>query len=350
MIRKRGSVFYTDFELPNGKRVRKSTGTSDMVKATAFAVALHGRMVEEGKPEAVDAGRKSLGMPLSSLMKHVYNERWAHLRNKWKWSHIKTALEVFGADTPLHSVTRETFKAALATMRAAGYSASTIAAYMGSVHVAMTHAAEEWGLQLTIPKLPKNPISNAKTRYLNESERAALVAAETNPHYRVLWMFLMDSGVRVGDAWRAEWSAFDLNPKVGTYYNPNSKPGRPHNIPLQPDTIAELTALKEQRPDSKLVFPFRYHIVNHWFKGTRTRAGLGDDVTLHTLRHTCATMLLEQGADLVEVRDWLGHANVQTTSRYAKVVPQRLFALRNKIAAAKVAAGVTESSQHQQLV
>lgn len=49
-------------------------------------------------------------------------------------------------------------------------------------------------------------------------------------------------------------------------------------------------------------------------------AGLGQDVTPHTIRHSCAAHRLAQGTDLQEVRDLLGHANISTTQVYLDVV------------------------------
>jgi integrase/recombinase XerD len=54
------------------------------------------------------------------------------------------------------------------------------------------------------------------------------------------------------------------------------------------------------------------------------RVGLGDRVSPHVLRHSCATHMLARGADIRVVQELLGHASIATTQRYTKVSPEHL--------------------------
>lgn len=69
--------------------------------------------------------------------------------------------------------------------------------------------------------------------------------------------------------------------------------------------------------------------VRRLVKQSGARAGLGDGVHPHILRHSFATHLLDHGADLRAVQELLGHMSIVTTQVYTHVAPRRLVAAYN---------------------
>jgi integrase/recombinase XerD len=71
----------------------------------------------------------------------------------------------------------------------------------------------------------------------------------------------------------------------------------------------------------------RKHTANQRLKVLLKRAGIHQEISLHCLRHSIATHLLENGLSLEKVRDFLGHKQLETTEIYTRISTKQLSSL-----------------------
>jgi len=65
--------------------------------------------------------------------------------------------------------------------------------------------------------------------------------------------------------------------------------------------------------------PFNADVLSRMVSAMMEKAGLSGKGSCHLLRHTCATLMLEGGADIRYIQQLLGHSNLQTTAIYTEV-------------------------------
>ena len=168
---------------------------------------------------------------------------------------------------------------------------------------------------------------------LTGRELGRLVRAVENQQWGPEWLTLRNvalvalmarAGLRVGEVVALDLDDVELNDRSGWVTVRQGKGLKERRVPLSLQARKALAAYLAARPDADTPALF---ITNRWsrlgsraiqlmVKSAAQRAGIEQGVTPHTLRHTFATRFLEQGGDLVTLRDILGHANIATTSRY----------------------------------
>lgn len=138
---------------------------------------------------------------------------------------------------------------------------------------------------------------------------------------------LIVTGMRRAELASLEWETIDL---YGALMTVTGKGGKQRLIPLNHTALAVLRQLQHCQGRSKgAVFAkedgsrLHTYTINAIFRRW-VQQGLGIQITPHVLRHTFATMLMERGASLDEVRDLLGHESLATTQVYVKTSLERL--------------------------
>jgi integrase/recombinase XerD len=256
-----------------------------------------------------------------------------------------TWLAARGSD-PLRATPRQLVEF-VGARRASGAAPASVARQLAAIRMLHRFFVEE-GMRADDPTadLDGVQVPAGIPKPLTETEVASLLAAVTGNdpvarRDRALLEFLYATGARIGEAVGLSLMDVDLEAGLVRLFGKGSKErivpfgraarnalsewlaagGRPA---MEPDRWA-------RRGDAEAVF------LNH--RGARLsrqsawlvvreygeRSGLGKKLSPHVLRHSCATHLLDRGADLRIVQEMLGHSSISTTQVYTKVSQERLW-------------------------
>jgi integrase/recombinase XerD len=166
---------------------------------------------------------------------------------------------------------------------------------------------------------------------LSQSEMAQFFTAAGRLKYQALFMAVYGCGLRVSEvvALRAE----DIDSKQMVLRVCQGKGMKDRYVMLSPRLLEVLREYyKAFRPTGTLFFgidkarPMDRGSVLRACRLIARRAGLSKHVTVHTLRHSFATHLLEAGVDLRTIQALLGHRSLRTTALYTFVSTERVAA------------------------
>ena len=156
-----------------------------------------------------------------------------------------------------------------------------------------------------------------------EQVRRLLDALET-PRMRVFFTTVYATGLRIDEACRLETQ--DIDADRGVIHIRHGKGRRQRLVPLSPRLLTILRAYwKLERPAAPWLFAsstgrhLSDDVARKALRLAADSAGIDKKVTPHTLRHSFATHLLENGTELRIIQVLLGHRSLRTTAGYARV-------------------------------
>lgn len=249
----------------------------------------------------------------------------------YKRSLHNTLLPEFGND-PAESLDEQRWQAWVDKQARKGLSRSRIAN-----HIAVVSAIYGWGARATRRLVPRNPTlavelppndEKARERVATVEEASALLAALSAAD-RVPYGLAFYAGLRRSEIARLEWRDVDLGGLSLVVRRSKSDAGTGRRIPIAEPLAPILESIAWQHGVNidigsiSLVSPVSVMSGKLAERARKAWAAAKlQPIGLHECRHTYASLLVASKYTLKEVMDFMGHADLQTTSRYVKRLPQ----------------------------
>jgi len=337
----RGSVYHLKYRLPDGRQVKSRIGPAWTQRGRAPAGCYTARMAEEALQAVLaDARRGTLaGMHTVSAkfadasaewLRYVEHERDVKPSTLSDYRHMARRLDRSFGETSIDRIAPEDIERWRAGLTCSN---RTTQKYLIVLNGIFKRA-------MKVYRLPANPMTlverprvrhSSEIQVLSAAEVRALVRATSSELHKALLVTAAFTGLRMGELLALRWKEVDFAAEtirvvrsftVGGESSPKS--GKPRSVPMIAEVAAALARVGDRdrfRGEEDLVFAGAAggHLdskdVRAAYKAALVRAGLRD-LRFHDLRHTFGTRAVEQAASILELKEWMGHANVQTTMRY----------------------------------
>lgn len=331
LVRRGNSKFwYAQFQL-NGKTYVKSTKTTDRKAAERIETQFKTEVYTEG----VLGKKKQITVAEALLRFLASKEGTPSYRNLIRRK--KALLVTFGSSLTVSALTNGDLDRHKQRRTDQGRAPQTIKHELNMIMGAVRYAKRN-GFEVPDLTPPKVKIPGGKLRYLSIEEERKLLseldpnrvgnglapASERDPkklramqdNYDLVVM-LLDTGARYSEVAGLTWDQIDLQNRVIKLWRSKVEN---ESVLFMTSRVAAIIANRKASTTIKYVFsnsmggPRGYSTIA--IKKAFDRAGLSD-CTVHTLRHTHASRLIQNGMSVYEVKSVLGHSDIRTTMRYA---------------------------------
>lgn len=158
--------------------------------------------------------------------------------------------------------------------------------------------------------------------YLTEEEFNAMKTADwKNQEAKRIFIFCCYTGLRISDILNLKWENIVFDGYLARIEKIIKKTKKTISIPLCSSAINQLPDHSEKKKD-EMVFPYiSPNTINYNIKKAAESVGIQkSNLSIHTARHTFATILLSKDANINTIKELLGHSDIKTTMIYAKVL------------------------------
>lgn len=248
-------------------------------------------------------------------------------------------------DTTIFEATEEDLSEYIENLRSAGKSVATVSRSIASIKCLYVHLCIKQILEVN-PSLKLVPDkSTQKLPQILTSDEVELLLDQPKCidakgyRDRAMLELLYATGIRVTEL--IDLDIADVNISAGVIRCQSRNKER--MIPLYPAAVKAvsdyITLVRPQMiatPDEKSLFVNvngeRMSRQGFWkiIKYYQKKAGIEKDITPHTLRHSFAAHLLENGADIHAIQEMLGHADISSTQVYSHLIKKQLKDVYNK--------------------
>jgi integrase/recombinase XerD len=158
---------------------------------------------------------------------------------------------------------------------------------------------------------------------LTESEVARLLKSVDNKKHRCILMMIYSAGLRLGEV--TNMKLVDLQPEMERFFVRMGKGKKDRCTILSIKAWTQLQQYLDDYRPVEYVFEgaqggkYSDRSVQMIFVAAKEKSGINKQATVHTLRHSFATHLLEKGVDLRYIQELLGHESSKTTEIYTHI-------------------------------
>lgn len=184
------------------------------------------------------------------------------------------------------------------------------------------------GKELTNLKMPKK--DSKLPEVLTKEEVKRMIDSADNQKSRLIISLLYSTGLRVSELVNLKVDDVNFADKSGWVRRGK---GAKDRLFVLSDNLGKEIQEYLTGKEHKFLFskdePLTTRNIQKIIKGTKVRAGISKKVTPHTMRHSFATHLLEQGTDIRLIQTMLGHSSLSTTQVYTHVSGEQIKKVAN---------------------